>query len=106
MTTVPNSLMVRLFGLWVWRCPCYATYPGAFGIDFFGFGPLIGDIRQITSKPNGNAGDLSAEQATKFDSLKGELEGVEKSIQRQAFRRSRAPRAGQQIARHWRPAPR
>lgn len=44
---------------------------------------LVAEMRSITTKPAGEGGDLSAEQATKFDSLKTELEGVEKRIERQ-----------------------
>lgn len=44
---------------------------------------MVTEMRSITEKPTGNGGDLSTEQATKFDALKAELEGVEKSIGRQ-----------------------
>ena len=44
---------------------------------------LVAEMRGLTSSPAGNAGDLSAEQSTKFDALKGELEGLEKRIARQ-----------------------
>lgn len=40
-------------------------------------------MRSLTSAPAGDGGDLSAEQTTKFDSLKTELEGIEKNIERQ-----------------------
>ena len=32
---------------------------------------LVGEMRAITDAPAGEGGDLSADQATKFDSLKG-----------------------------------
>lgn len=44
---------------------------------------LVTEMRAITEKPAGTAGDLSTEQATRFDTLKAELEGAEKSIARQ-----------------------
>lgn len=44
---------------------------------------LVGEMRSLTASPAGNAGDLSAEQSTKFDALKTELEGLEKRIARQ-----------------------
>lgn len=46
---------------------------------------LVMEMRGITDKPAGNGGDLSAEQAQKFDALKADLTGLEKSIERQAF---------------------
>lgn len=44
---------------------------------------LITEMRALTNKPAGESGDLSAEQATKFDSFKAELEGIEKRVERQ-----------------------
>jgi len=44
---------------------------------------IITEMRSITEKPAGTGGDLSAEQSSKFDTLKTELEGVEKSLGRQ-----------------------
>ncbi len=44
---------------------------------------IVTEMRGITEKPAGNGGDLSTEQASKFDQLKGELEGLEKRIDRQ-----------------------
>lgn len=46
---------------------------------------LVGEMRQITEKPAGTGGDLSTEQTQRFDTLKAELQTVEKSIERQAF---------------------
>jgi HK97 family phage major capsid protein len=40
-------------------------------------------MRSITAQANGEAGDLSAEQAEKFNGLKDKLEAVEKQIERQ-----------------------
>jgi len=40
-------------------------------------------MRSITNSPAGNGGDLSAEQSAKFDTLKTELEALEKRIARQ-----------------------
>lgn len=44
---------------------------------------LVADMRTITTKPAGDGGDLSSEQAEKFDGMKRELEGVERNIERQ-----------------------
>ncbi len=44
---------------------------------------LISEMRGLTNSPAGDGGDLSAEQTTKFDTLKTELEGIEKRIERQ-----------------------
>src|SRR5687767_7041202 len=44
---------------------------------------LITEMRAMTSSPAGSGGDLSIEQATKFDGLKAELEGLETRIGRQ-----------------------
>lgn len=46
---------------------------------------LVSEMRSITSLANGDGGDLSAEQATKFDSMKSQLEALEKQIERQHF---------------------
>jgi HK97 family phage major capsid protein len=42
-------------------------------------------MRQITEAPTGDGGDLSTEQATKFDGLKMELQAIEKKVERQQF---------------------
>lgn len=44
---------------------------------------VISEMRGITASPSGDGGDLSAEQSTKFDSLKSSLESIEKNIERQ-----------------------
>ncbi len=44
---------------------------------------IVEEMRAITNGPAGEAGDLSGEQSTKFDTLKTELAGVEKKIERQ-----------------------
>jgi hypothetical protein len=44
---------------------------------------IIADMRSITETPTGDGGDLSNEQATKFDTMKAELQTLEKSIDRQ-----------------------
>ena len=44
---------------------------------------IVTEMRGITNSPSGSAGDLSAEQSSKFDTLKGELEGLESRIARQ-----------------------
>jgi HK97 family phage major capsid protein len=44
---------------------------------------LVADMRTLTNSPAGDGGDLSAEQSSKFDSFKTELEGIEKTIERQ-----------------------
>lgn len=44
---------------------------------------LVTEMRAITTKPAGEGGDLSAEQAQRFDTLKSELETVEKNLARQ-----------------------
>ncbi|MCC6611176.1 MAG: phage major capsid protein [Burkholderiales bacterium] len=60
---------------------------------------IVAEMRGITEKPAGAGGDLSAEQSAKFDSLKGELEGIEKRIDRQRLIDEAERRmAGQQIA--------
>ena len=46
---------------------------------------LIADMRSLTETPAGEGGDLSDEQNKKFDSMKAELEGVEKRIEQQRF---------------------
>src|SRR5262245_33622375 len=60
---------------------------------------VVTEMRAITEKPAGNAGDLSPEQSQKFDSLKAELEGIEKRIDRQRLIDDAERRMqGQQIA--------
>ena len=44
---------------------------------------VITEMRGITASPAGDGGDLSAEQTAKFDSLKSNLESIEKNIDRQ-----------------------
>lgn len=43
---------------------------------------LVAEMRQITDKPAGEGGDLSAEQATKFDAAKAELAKLDAQIDR------------------------
>ena len=59
---------------------------------------IVAEMRSITTSPAGSAGDLSAEQSAKFDSLKTELEGLEKRIDRARVLDEAERRAqGQQI---------
>src|SRR5262245_2247508 len=44
---------------------------------------IVADMRAITEAPAGDGGDLSADQATKFDDLKSGLAAIERSIERQ-----------------------
>lgn len=44
---------------------------------------LVQEMRKITDSPNGDGGDLSAEQAEKFNTMKSQLEAAEKQIERQ-----------------------
>jgi len=44
---------------------------------------LVQDMRAISEKPDGQRGDLSEDQALRFDQLKGDLESTEAAIQRQ-----------------------
>ena len=44
---------------------------------------VVAAMRGLTEAPTGDGGDLSNEQATKFDTLKAELTALEKSIERQ-----------------------
>jgi HK97 family phage major capsid protein len=46
---------------------------------------IVAEMRTLTASPAGEGGDLSAEQETRFNSLKGELEALEKRIERQAL---------------------
>jgi len=46
---------------------------------------LVAEMRSLTASPAGEGGDLSAEQETRFNALKGELEALEKRIERQAL---------------------
>lgn len=46
-------------------------------------GRLVADMRQLTEAPSGEGGDLSADEATKFDAMKAELTEIEKTIDRQ-----------------------
>jgi HK97 family phage major capsid protein len=60
---------------------------------------LVAEMRAITTKPAGNGGDLSDEQNQRFDALKGDLEKVERSIERQrAIDDAERRMHGQQIA--------
>lgn len=45
----------------------------------------IAEMRKITEAPAGQAGDLSDEQRTRFDTLKTEITTLEERIQRQTF---------------------
>ncbi|HKQ22883.1 MAG TPA: phage major capsid protein [Burkholderiales bacterium] len=44
---------------------------------------IIAEMRSLTDKPSGPAGDLSADQTAKFDALKAELTGIEQRMARQ-----------------------
>lgn len=46
---------------------------------------LVTDMRAIAEKPEGEGGDLSKEQETRFTSLKAELEATEKALSRQSL---------------------
>lgn len=46
---------------------------------------LVADMRAIAEKPEGEGGDLSKEQETRFTSLKAELEATEKALSRQSL---------------------
>ena len=60
---------------------------------------IVTEMRGLTEKPTGTGGDLSAEQAQKFDTLKAELDGIEKRIGRQQVLDETERRMqGQQIA--------
>ncbi len=43
----------------------------------------VAAMREIADAPKGEGGDLTEDQATKFDALKGDLAAVEKRIERQ-----------------------
>lgn len=45
----------------------------------------VAALREIADAPKGTGGDLTEDQATKFDALKGDLAGVEKRIERQTI---------------------
>ena len=45
----------------------------------------VAGMREITDKPEGDGGDLSDDQAKRFDAFKTDLEQVEKRIERQAI---------------------
>lgn len=45
----------------------------------------IAEMRTLTEAPEGNGGDLSDEQAKRFDTLKGEVTNLEKRVERQAL---------------------
>src|SRR5262245_43602537 len=40
-------------------------------------------MRGLIASPTGEGGDLSAEQSTRFDTLKADLAGIEKQLERQ-----------------------
>ena len=44
---------------------------------------IVADMRALNDAPAGDGGDLSAEQATKFKTLRGDLEATEAAIDRQ-----------------------
>ena len=46
---------------------------------------LVADMRGLTSAPAGEGGDLSLEQENRFNTMKADLESLEKQIQRQAL---------------------
>jgi HK97 family phage major capsid protein len=46
-------------------------------------GRIVAEMRKLADSPSGDGGDMSEEQARRFDSLKGELESTEKRIERQ-----------------------
>jgi hypothetical protein len=46
---------------------------------------IVAEMRGLTDKPTGQAGDLSDEQTKRFDALKAELQGLEQRIERQRF---------------------
>lgn len=48
-------------------------------------GRIIHEMREITDNPKGDGGDLSKEQAERFDTLKADLESTEKRMERQAL---------------------
>lgn len=48
-------------------------------------GRVVASMRELTDNPGGEGGDLSTEQAQRFDTLKGELGGLEKRIERQTL---------------------
>lgn len=48
-------------------------------------GRIVADMRSLAETPAGEGGDLSAEQSQRFDTLKSELSGMDKRIDRQAL---------------------
>lgn len=46
---------------------------------------FLAEMRSITENPTGNDGDLSTEQAARFDTLKGEIASVDASISRAEY---------------------
>src|SRR4030095_10562262 len=46
---------------------------------------LVSEMRAITAQANGDGGDLSAEQAEKFNAMKSQLEKIELQVDRQKF---------------------
>jgi HK97 family phage major capsid protein len=62
---------------------------------------LVTEMRTITTAPNGEAGDLSAEQNEKFDMLKTELLRIEKQLERQRYLDEQERRmAGESLSGH------
>jgi HK97 family phage major capsid protein len=60
---------------------------------------IVGQMRAMTEKPEGQTGDLSDPQEKRFGELKSELAGVERQIERQTFLDEADRRAaGQSIA--------
>ena len=45
----------------------------------------VAAMRELADAPKGKDGDLSEEQAATFDTLKGDLESLEKRVERQAL---------------------
>jgi len=48
-------------------------------------GKLVAEMRAIVDKPEGDGGDLSAQQQQRFDELKSEATNLEKQMERRAF---------------------
>lgn len=46
---------------------------------------LIAELRSMDAKPEGESGDLSTEQRSRFDAVKAELAQIDAQIERQAF---------------------
>ncbi len=62
-------------------------------------GRIVQEMRSLTGDPKGDGGDLSAEQEQRFTQLKGELESIEKRMERQQLVEDAERRMqGQQLA--------